>query len=93
RLTRKTRDLDEGVVTAVELASPDRVEPGCAHFGTCGGCSLQHLAPEAQLRFKQKAMLDALERIGQVKPEEVAAPITGPVWAYRRRARMGVKFV
>lgn len=92
-LTRKTRDLDEGIVTAVEQASPDRVEPGCAHFGTCGGCSLQHLAPEAQVRFKQKAMLDALERIGQVLPEEVAAPITGPVWAYRRRARMGVKHV
>ncbi|GAC1628926.1 MAG: 23S rRNA (uracil(1939)-C(5))-methyltransferase RlmD [Nevskia sp.] len=93
KLTHVTRDVDEGEVTAIERASPDRVEPGCAHFGLCGGCSLQHLAPPAQLAFKQKALLDALQRLGGVVPEEVAAPVTGPVWAYRRRARMGAKLV
>lgn len=93
RLTRVTRDVDEGEVSAIELASPDRVEPGCAHFGTCGGCSLQHLAPAAQIAFKQKQLLDALQRLGGVAPEEVAAAVTGPVWAYRRRARLGVKLV
>ena len=87
------RAADEGQTVAVEVASPDRVEPGCAHFGLCGGCALQHLAPEAQIRFKQKQMLDALARIGQVTPEDVAPPITGPVWGYRRRARIGVKKV
>lgn len=87
------RAADEGQTVAVEVASPDRVEPGCAHFGLCGGCALQHLAPEAQIRFKQKQMLDALARIGQVTPEAVAPPITGPVWGYRRRARIGVKKV
>ncbi len=93
RLTRVSRDVDEGEVVAVERASPDRVEPGCPHFGVCGGCALQHLAPSAQVSFKQKQLLDALARIGQVRPDEVAAPVTGPVWAYRRRARLGAKLV
>jgi len=44
--------------------SPDRVIPKCAHFGICGGCSLQHLSPAAQLAAKQRQLLDNLERIG-----------------------------
>lgn len=93
KLSRTTRDVDEGVATAVEQASPHRVEPGCAHFGVCGGCTLQHLAPEQQVVFKQKQLLDALTRLGGVEPEEVAPPVTGPVWGYRRRARLGAKLV
>lgn len=93
RLTRRTRDIDEGDTVAVETASPDRVVPRCAHFGVCGGCALQHLAADAQRRFKQKQLLDALARIGNVVPEEVATPVAGPEWAYRRRARLGVKQV
>jgi len=93
KLQRVTRALDEAVATAIDVPSPDRVTPGCAHFGTCGGCSLQHLAPAAQVAFKQQAMLEALRRIGGVTPETVAEPVLGPVWGYRRRARMGVKLV
>ncbi len=93
KLSRTTRDIDEGAATAVEQASPHRVEPGCAHFGVCGGCTLQHLAPEQQVVFKQKQLLEALVRLGGVEAEEVAAPVTGPVWAYRRRARLGAKLV
>jgi 23S rRNA (uracil1939-C5)-methyltransferase len=93
RLTRTSRDIDEGGAIAVERASPDRVEPGCPHFGVCGGCALQHLAPAAQVAFKQKQLLDALARLGRVQPQEIAAPVTGPVWAYRRRARLGAKRV
>ena len=93
KLSRTTRDVDEGAATAVEQASPHRVEPGCVHFGVCGGCTLQHLAPEQQVAFKQKQLIEALLRIGGVEPETVADPVTGPVWAYRRRARLGAKLV
>ncbi|HEX4894900.1 MAG TPA: 23S rRNA (uracil(1939)-C(5))-methyltransferase RlmD [Solimonas sp.] len=93
RYVRVSRDLDEGQCVAVEKASPDRVTPGCAHFGLCGGCSMQHLAPAQQIQFKQKQLLDQLQRIGKLVPEEIAAPITGEVWGYRRRARLGAKFV
>lgn len=83
-----SRDADEGQALMVEQASPDRVTPPCRHFGVCGGCSLQHLAPEKQLEFKQKQLLDALTRIGKVQPREVAPALAGPVWGYRRRARL-----
>ncbi len=71
----------------------DRVEPRCAHFNICGGCSLQHLSPAAQIAAKQQVLLDSLKHIGGVEPKAVLAPLTGPSWGYRRRARLGVKFV
>jgi len=65
----------------------------CPHFGLCGGCALQHLAPPAQLTFKQAQLIENLARLGDVAPGRILAPLTGPVWAYRRRARLGVKLV
>jgi 23S rRNA (uracil1939-C5)-methyltransferase len=73
--------------------SAERVQADCPHFGTCGGCALQHLAPGAQLAFKQSQLLQNLARLGGVEPETVLEPLTGLVWGYRRRARLGVKFV
>jgi 23S rRNA (uracil1939-C5)-methyltransferase len=93
RVTRRRRQWDEGRLEEILTSSPDRVEPRCAHFGVCGGCSLQHLAPPAQLAAKQRQLLDNLERIGRVQPERVLPPLGGPAWSYRRRARLGVKHV
>ena len=93
RVFKRRRQLDEAGLVAVLTASPDRVTPRCPHFGLCGGCSLQHLAPPAQLAAKQRQLLDNLERIGRVKPAVVFAPLRGPDWAYRRRARLGIKYV
>ena len=93
RVFKRRRQLDEAGLVEVLRASPDRVVPKCIHFGLCGGCSLQHLAPAAQLAAKERQLLDNLERIGRVRPERVFAPLKGPEWAYRRRARLGVKFV
>lgn len=87
------RKFDEGRVTVIHQASPDRVPPKCAHFGVCGGCSLQHLSPEAQINAKQQVLLDNLGRIGGVTPENVLPVLTGPVWGYRNKARLGVKDV
>ena len=93
RLFKRRRQLDEAGLVEVLSASPDRVAPRCGHFGICGGCSLQHLSPPAQLEAKQRQLLDNLERIGRVTPERVLAPLRGPAWGYRRRARLGVKYV
>ncbi len=93
RVTGRRRKLDEGLLEEVLVPSPDRVIPRCEHFGICGGCSLQHLAPAAQLAAKQAQLLEDLQRIGHVTPARVLAPIAGPSWAYRRRARIGVRFV
>jgi len=87
------RRFDEGRLTAVTQASPDRVEPGCVHFGVCGGCSLQHMEPAAQIQAKQRTLLDNLKHIGKLVPEEVLPALTGPVWGYRTKGRLGVKDV
>jgi len=93
RNLRHKRSYDEGEVDQVITASPQRVSPQCPHFGVCGGCSLQHLEPGAQLRMKQEHLLEELRRIGHVEPEHVLAPLSAPVWGYRRRARLGARFV
>jgi len=74
-------------------ASPSRVVPLCPHFGICGGCSLQHLDPAAQVAAKQRVLEDALWHIGRVRAGELLAPIHGPSWAYRQRARLSVRDV
>ncbi|MBN8279720.1 MAG: 23S rRNA (uracil(1939)-C(5))-methyltransferase RlmD, partial [Gammaproteobacteria bacterium] len=90
---RRHRNYDEGVLVEVRRRSPDRVEPECAWFGRCGGCSLQHLAPDAQLALKQTTLLDSLARIGNVTPAALLPPVRGAVWGYRRRARLAVRHV
>ncbi len=89
----RRRNYDEAVLEKVLAASPDRVPAECPHFGVCGGCALQHLAPGAQLAFKQAQLLENLARLGSVQPERVLEPLRGPVWGYRRRARLGIKLV
>jgi 23S rRNA (uracil1939-C5)-methyltransferase len=88
RYARHRGRFDEATVVEVLAASAERVEPRCRHFGDCGGCSLQHLAPAAQVRVKQERLLEALTHFGRVHPGSVLEPLTGPEWGYRRRARL-----
>jgi 23S rRNA (uracil1939-C5)-methyltransferase len=93
RRVRRHRQHDDAELLEVLEPSAERVVPKCAHFGVCGGCALQHLSPEAQLDIKQTELRDNLERVGKVTPREWLPPLRGPVWNYRRRARLGAKFV
>lgn len=90
---RRHRQYDEARLLEVLTPAPDRVQPRCAHFGVCGGCALQHIAPEAQLLSKRRELEDNFERIGRVTPDAWLEPLEGPVWQYRRRARLGAKYV
>jgi 23S rRNA (uracil1939-C5)-methyltransferase len=74
-------------------SSTDRVEPCCPHFGNCGACSLQHLSMDAQLDRKEKALLQHLLDTGMVQSASVYAPLSGPQWSYRRKARLSVRDV
>lgn len=74
-------------------SSTDRVGPRCPHFGNCGACSLQHLSMDAQLERKEKALLQHLQDTGQVQAASVYAPLSGPQWNYRRKARLSVRDV
>jgi 23S rRNA (uracil1939-C5)-methyltransferase len=51
------------------------------------------MAADRQILAKQQTLLDNLERIGKVSPQRVLEPLTGPVWGYRNKARLGVKYV
>jgi 23S rRNA (uracil1939-C5)-methyltransferase len=93
RRTRSHRQHDEAELLEVLESAVERVVPRCPHFGVCGGCALQHLSAEAQLEAKQTELRDNFERVGHVSPEEWLPPLRGPVWGYRRRARLGAKFV
>ena len=75
-----------GKLLAVEVPSPDRVAPACPAFPACGGCTLQHLAYEAQLAFKTQTVKDALWRLGGLAETEVC-PTLGmrEPWRYRNK--------
>lgn len=90
---RSHKSYDEARTVTVHSASPLRVEPQCSHFGICGGCSLMHMAPEAQLEHKQSVLAEQFDHFGNLSPDTWLAPLTGPIWAYRRKARLGVKHV
>ena len=92
-IAKRTRNFDEGRLERVIETSGDRVEPRCAHFGICGGCVLQHLSSAQQVAFKQRQLLDALERIGQVTPASILPPLAAGAWNYRRRARLAARWV
>ena len=91
--TARSRRFDEARTLEVLEASPERVEPRCPHFGTCGGCVLQHLAEDRQILAKQRVLLENLERIGKVEPRRVLPPLTADSWGYRRKGRFSVRRV
>lgn len=93
RRTKRHRQHDDARLIEVIEPAADRTSPRCAHFGVCGGCALQHLAPESQLAAKEQELRDNFERVARVMPDEWLPPLRGPVWNYRRRARLGAKYV
>jgi 23S rRNA (uracil1939-C5)-methyltransferase len=93
KIHKRRRQQDEGQALSIQDPAAERVDPPCPHAGVCGGCSLQHLDPEVQIRHKAQSLASLLMRTGGVTPERWLAPITGPVQGYRCRARLGVKHV
>jgi 23S rRNA (uracil1939-C5)-methyltransferase len=91
--TARQRSFDEAKVVEVLQASGDRVPPRCIHFGTCGGCALQHMDEAQQIHAKQRVLLENLERIGHVTPERVLPPLVDAAWGYRRKGRFSVRRV
>ncbi len=90
---RAKNQWEQASLVALRRESSQRVRPACRHFGTCGGCKMQHLHIGAQVATKQRALEDALGHLGKLKPEQVLRPIEGPSWGYRWRARLSVRWV
>lgn len=89
---KRKRQYDEAEVVEIITPSPERVTPKCAVFGICGGCSLQHLAPQAQIHHKETWLRGLLER-ADIEAESWLIPLQTEVWGYRQKARLGARFV
>lgn len=97
KVTAKVLKLKKayGYAKLVEVleASLDRVAAPCAIYAQCGGCQLQHLGYDAQLRWKRQLVVDALERIGKLDLREVPVHATRGMdepWGYRNKAQVPV---
>lgn len=93
QLLRRHKGIQEARLLQVVEASPHRVEPLCQHYRMCGGCIEQHLDPAQQLVIKQGQLLENLARIGHATPESVLPALQADIWNYRRRARLGARWV
>lgn len=70
RVTRLKKSFGYAELIDLVEASPDRVAPPCPIYDACGGCQLQHLSYEAQLRWKRQTVVDSLTRIGKFAVSE-----------------------
>lgn len=82
----------EARLERVFQASTERREAPCKHYQRCGGCNLQHLPHDGQLALKQRTLAEQLQRVAGIQPDEWAAPLSGPEFGYRRRARVAVRW-
>ena len=89
RIVKDKGSYAEAIIEDVITPSPERVEPVCEVFGTCGGCQLQNLGYESQLREKENVLRDALQRTGGFEDLSVE-PIfpSRAEYAYRTRVRL-----
>jgi len=90
---RRKNNWEQATAVTWRRESSQRVRPQCPHFGTCGGCKMQHLHMAAQVATKQRALEDALWHLGKVKAQQMLRPVEGPAWGYRYRARLSVRQV
>lgn len=84
RVTRKHHNYYEGFVAKIVHPSPDRVEPFCQHFGTCGGCKWQPLPYHLQLEAKRQQVEDQLVRLGHLKVPEIRPTLPSDKTIYYR---------
>jgi len=90
---RGRRRAQRAELVEVLIGASARIEPVCPHFGACGGCRLQHMPRDAQLAWKQQGLHRAFIEHGRLEPDDFMDPLIGPSTGYRRRARLGVKYV
>ncbi len=90
-IVKEERRYSLGRLLEVLTPSPERVAPPCPAFGECGGCQWQHIAYDAQLRYKERIVRGQLERIAKI-PDPPVRPVIGMAdpWAYRNNMQFAV---
>ncbi len=85
--------FEEADVRQVLKPTDNRITPKCDVFGICGGCSFQHLSSEDQIQVKGDWLKDALANQAKVEPKTWLEPLQVQSWGYRRKARLGIRYV
>ena len=85
RVFRNFSGYSEADLVEVLAPSEDRVRPGCPHFGSCGGCQLQHIGYARQLREKTARVAEIMERIGGITHPVEPAHGSPTVYGYRSK--------
>jgi len=93
KVTFQRGKFDEACAITIENPNSERVSPPCLHYGNCGGCSMQHLSNSAQILHKQSILEEQLTHFASTKPKEWLEPLQADLLAYRRKARLGVRYV
>ena len=92
-IVKRKPSFDKAKLVEIIQASPKRVTPECPNYGVCGGCSMQHVSFDEQIRIKQQVLTDNLQHLGNVVAEEIMSPLAGVPWGYRHRARLSARYV
>ena len=87
RITQNKSGYSTAELVSIVSASPERLDPRCPHFGSCGGCNYQHTDYATQLAFKQAILRETLERAAVPAPAAIGVLAADP-WAYRNRIRI-----
>ena len=94
QITRQVSKLEEAdSITIISDPNPQRVTPFCPHFGICGGCNMQHIHPDEQIRLKQEVLKSHLSHFAGLEPEQWLEPIRSLQSDYRHKARIGVRYL
>jgi len=86
RTLQEKKDYAVGAVEEIVEPSPNRVEPRCPHYGVCGGCQLQHVSYDAELKIKQGFIEEALKRQAKIEMTPEAFHPSPQEWGYRTRS-------
>ena len=92
-IVKRKPSFDKAKLVEIIQASPKRVTPECPNYGVCGGCSMQHVSFDEQIRIKQQVLTDNLQHLGSVVAKEIMSPLAGVPWGYRHRARLSARYV
>ena len=91
RITLVKKNYATAALVEVLKPSPDRIQPQCPVYDRCGGCQLQHLSYEGELKEKRQQVRDALERIGHLQHIDVLPTLgANTPWHYRNKMQFPV---
>jgi 23S rRNA (uracil1939-C5)-methyltransferase len=91
-IRKRARGILRGDAQVIEAPHGERIKPPCSVVSRCGACSFQHTTAASELAFKQALVLELLQQ-EDVIPRVVRAAVAGPLFGYRRKARLGVRKV